>query len=46
LTAAFTDWLDRRADEKIRQLRMAAESRRRERELISRAPALPPPLPF
>lgn len=30
LTAAFTDWLDRRADEKIRELRAVAESRRRE----------------
>ncbi len=32
LTAAFTQWLDRRSDEKIRELRMVAESRRRERE--------------
>ena len=32
LTAAFTDWLDRRADEKIRQLRMAAQARRREQK--------------
>jgi len=32
LTAAFTAWLDRRADEKIRELRSVAESRRKERE--------------
>jgi hypothetical protein len=32
LTAAFKQWLDRRSDEKIRELRMVAESRRRERE--------------
>ena len=32
LTAAFRQWLDRRADEKIRQLRMVAEARRREQK--------------
>ena len=32
LTVAFRQWLDRRSDEKIRELRMVAESRRRERE--------------
>jgi hypothetical protein len=32
LVAAFTEWLDRRSDEKIRELRAVAETRRRERK--------------
>jgi len=38
LAAAFTQWLDRRADEKIRELRMVAQSCRREQELARAFP--------